>query len=529
MTHETNRCFVTCWPGNDVDDRIDLSPAVLSFSATNSTSGQPGTFSVQVSAGHGRRWHHGRPTDVSDLKRVIRPNAVIAIGYRKPGGITMGLVRSVSEQMTMTGGQISRTYIISGESMGCMLTQDEIVVGQIIGPESARFRDQIAQVVGPGNPILMLFPSEIGEVTDEQGRVTQALPGVGVQYMIDWVLDNCPTMRLPLMESVYGDAHPGAWILTDDSVVTWNGARIWNDQLSAYSGNVMGFIRACVDHDFYEIFIDTVATDSDVPDVRLIVRPKPFDSPNLEWKTTPVQEQTGLRWEDLRCRVSGDENHVIPLDQVFACSLGVSTDVVYTWYEVTCDFEPMYNSEAVAMGLRYPLVDLYLLQRYGVRPYSARLALLGADIVRKAEDSQVYNGETIDEVKEFRNRLVNWHRWSPWMLEGSVQVPMSDDYRPGDPVLLPWAQASVGDELGVRFYCTAVSWSWSIRGTPTCTLTLTRGWNQGMADEVREIIRKNANVSARDYTFESASGAFAFRNSLGEVTITPNREMLVSA
>lgn len=517
MTHETQRCYVTCWPGNSADDRIDLSSRVQSFTVSNSVSGTPGTFSITVNAAQGES-DHGRFEESPSLTTIIRPNAVVAIGYRLPGGITLGLVKSVQQQGSMARGPVSRSFVITGESMGCLLTQDQISVGQIVGPESQRFRDQIGQIVGENHPILALFPSEIGETTDEQGKVTQALPGVGVRYMVDWILDNCPTMRLQILKELFGDPDPGMWIQTD-SVTTWNDARIWNDRLSAYSGTVMGFIMASVDHDFYEVFVDTTATDSDVPDVHLIVRPKPFDSPTMEWKTTPVQEQTGLTWEDLRCRTTGAENHVITLDMAYSYSLGVSVSEVYTWFEVTCDFEPMYNSEAVALGLRYPIVDLYQLQRHGVRPYSARLALLGADIVRKNDDPTVYNGETIDEVREFRNRLVNWHRLNAWMLEGSVQVPMSDDYRPGDPVYLPWLPASIGDELGVRFYCPAVSWSWQVGAPPTCTLTLTRGANNGMVDAVRKLIKGGANVSARSINPTDPD----------VIDITPNTEMLVSA
>jgi len=69
-----------------------------------------------------------------------------------------------------------------------------------------------------------------------------------------------------------------------------------------------------------------------------------------------------------------------------------------------------------------------------------------------------------------------------------VRVRGADHYRPGDPVSLPWASPTMGDELGLRLYCTAVTWSWSIGGRYECTLTLERGANETMIRAINDMI-----------------------------------------
>lgn len=506
MTVERVRPRIVCWPSNDVDDKIDLSGDVLGFTATNAINTPAGSFSLTLSPRPSGPSGLGRVERTSDLGRRIRPNAVISIGYRYAGGIMIGLVSSVTESMTLVGGRTQRTLTISGHSMGRLLTQDTIVNALLVGPDSEDFRKQVEKVVGPNNPVLGLVTGLRGPLRGRGDDAVNTFAGADVRSVVRWILTNVPTMRLPIMGTLYGDPNPGAWIYTDrtvkgqtlPNVTTWNDARVWSDAMSVYNGNVWGYLTSAVDLDFYDVFLDTRRSDvgDEVPDIDLIMRPKPFDCAAWETTRTPVREQTGLTWDDLRTRITGAEHHVLPLDVVHQASLTVSEDEIYSWYQVTCDYDPMHNSDAQALGLAYPMLDLYAMQRWGVRPYNARLALLGADIERKSSaDDDAYTGAMIDEVREFRNRLVNWHRYNAWLVSGTVVVDLDDDIRPGDPVYLPWAEPTIGTEQGLRFYCTAVTWSWSIAAAPTCTLTLSRGSNPGMIDAIQQKIRLESNVT----------------------------------
>ena len=503
LSSATPRVFV--YPGNDKDDRIDVSADVIAFSASNGVDSPVGRFTISLLLRQGAEVFVGRMEASPSLLSVVRLNAIVTLGFDQPGGITMGRVVAISEGGSFEGsGASSRRFELQCETMGSLLTNDTIVLSALTGTGSETFRAQIRLALGDDNPMLIALPDTLGPLSPGgPDEAVNTFIGAGIAEVIRWAIDKVPSMQIPLMGSLYGDPKPGAWFRTDGSVTGWNDARIWTDDLKTYQGDMFGFIRSAVDHDFYEVFVDTVPykpkfvnnsqtnSASDVPDVFLIVRPKPFDWSVAE--VLPVTEETGLRWEDLRTRVDSLDAHVFELGDVITYQVGTSEREVYSWYQITSDCELIGNRASVALGLAYPAVDLYMVKRHGLRPYNARLALIGADIAAKASGDEQYTGEVINQITEFRNRLVNWHRFNRWMLNGSITVRGSDSYRPGDPVSLPWMSAALGDELGVRFYCTAVSWSWRVGSRYECTLTLTRGANETMITEARLMMAREAN------------------------------------
>lgn len=504
VANATPRVFV--YPNNSKDDRIDLSSDVIAFTATNGVRSPVGTFEITLVARQGTEHWLGRIEGAPTLLSTIRLNAIVTLGFDTPGGITMGRVVGIMEGGSFEGGGNSRMLRLQCESMGSLLANDNLIISLLVGPDSETFREQVGAVIGPNHPMLQLLPDLLGPLSPgSPSEAVNTFVGASVIDVVNWILDKIPTMRIPLMGSLYGDPEPGAWFRTDQCVTSWNDARIWLDTLTKYQGSVFGFLQAALDHDFYEIFVDTapyapkfVKNDatlsaSDVPDVFLIVRPKPFD-----WSVAdvlPVREETGLTWPDLRTRVQGLDAHVFDLGDILTYQLGCDEREVYTYYQVTSDCELIGNSGSMAQGLAYPAIDLYLVKRHGVRPYDARLSLIGGDIAAKAAGKEDYEGEVINEITEFRNRLVNWHRYNRWLLKGSITVRGADHYRPGEPVSLPWATPTMGDELGLRLYCTAVTWSWRVGGRYECTLTLERGSNETMIRAINDKIdREGATI-----------------------------------
>ena len=485
----TARPTVTLFPGSREDDRIDLSDQVLAFQCSASCTSPSGTFQLRIVARQGDEAWIGRIEGAPDLLTVARMNAVISIGYDEPGGVMMGLIRGISESATFFGSGVAREYTIVGETMGALLTNDTMLDALLTSQNAVKFQQDINTVLGDQNGLDAFF-SRIA------GPSGYGFLAATVQDVVEWAIDNIPTMRIPLMGSVYGDPRPGVWVRTIGSVTSWNDARVFSSSLSMYNGSFFGFISAALDLDFYEVFVDTrpardgLGADG-VPDVELIVRPKPFD--HAPAKVLPVTEETGLRWDDLRTRYNDRDNHVVELDDVLSFTLGTSVDDAFTWYMVTNDAEIIGNSAAVAAGLAFPAVDLYLVQSLGVRPYNVRLNLIGGDIQALNDADASYLNEVVGQTIEFRNRLVNWHRYNPWMSRGTVTVRGRDEFRPGEPVYLPWYQPTIGGEVGARFYCTAVTWSWSIGGRYECQLTLERGQNDTMLRAVQTMIR-NASI-----------------------------------
>jgi hypothetical protein len=96
-------------------------------------------------------------------------------------------------------------------------------------------------------------------------------------------------------------------------------------------------------------------------------------------------------------------------------------------------------------------------------------------------------------VDDAARKQIQWAQ--PWFEEGSITVRGHDRYRPGDPVLLSWVQACRGSEMGMRYYCTSVSWSWTFGQPYTCTLRLVRGHNDGLIQELLASIAADAPAS----------------------------------
>jgi hypothetical protein len=340
--------------------------------------------------------------------------------------------------------------------------------------------------------LVKALPGLWGPKAPGRDDVEGVFTGNDIQTIIDYILENGASMTLPQMENVAGgSSKPGEFIDTEGSIVTWNESKVWNEGLNDYQGNLWTFIRNLVDADFYETFITTIPVENeDLPRVSLVVRPKPFDEKGLEF--APVEESTGNTWEDLVTLVEGLENHEILEDAVLQESFGVSDNDLFSYYECSSQHDLLGNSQSAQDGLSYPAVDTFALTRGGIRKYQAQLQLLSADVEQKVLGDHPQDSELHTEVREFRNRLLNWYRLATYFETGSMTVVGNDDYRAGDPFKFPWMPAQLGDELGLRFYCVSTVHEWQFGGHYTTTLHLTRGHNNGLIEAATAEIEADA-------------------------------------
>lgn len=498
-TRQTARPKVVLWPDGKKGSRIDISNQVTGFSFSKSLTEPAGQWSLSTLPMQGGRspGHIGRALD---LERLVRPNAVVSIGMDEPGGICLGLVDQCRRTRSLAGPSSNVGYSLTGTDFGKILAQDHIVHASLTVEDSVQFLTDVAAVTGPNHALIQALPGVWGPGSRD---AVPTFLGASVQDVIDWLLEAGASVQVPLLAALGGSGKPSEFIRTDGSVATWNDGRVWSEAPHSFNGTLWSFIRQILDEDFYELFLDSQPNRAstnlypEIPQLFLTVRPKPFDE--TDCKFLPVKESTGLTWEKLRTRINRRKDHVIPEHEVYSEELGISDADVFSYYQVNSQHELIGNPDGLAEGLFYPAVDLHALTRAGLRAYEGRLSLVAADLVSKQAGELDYDSEIADEVVEFRNRLFNWYRMAEYYESGAVTVAGRDEYRIGDPVMLPWRIPMRGDPPlkgpppGTRYYCVGTKHEWN-RGQPySCTMRLTRGHN---ASTIERAKREIAEVGA---------------------------------
>lgn len=519
----TARPQIRIWPADDPNKYIDLSPNdIISFRASAGCDSPGGDFQIEVNPrqdGHG-----GTLGNPAAFARLLRPRSVVSIGYDRPGGIMLGLISSVQQAENWSGSRAAVGVTITGRGFAATLREDLIVNAMLAGDKLGRFRSQVSAVLGENSPILNLFHTDLGPLSQQAdpNKQVNEFTGADVTKVIQWIVSYAPSMTIPLLgritggklggTSSAGNGSIGKYLQTDRYVTTWNNSRVWTNDLQSYHGSTWGWIQAAIDIDFYEAFVDTEPSPdgSPFPRADLIVRPKPFDDKVLEElpvddamntvvRVTPagtslVEDVSGLgyNWPSLRTRWNGREHHVLDPTSVLSYSLAWDDAEAFTYYNVVSNVEAGSTMQDVQNGCFNPVLDLYAARTFGVRPYEVATTLLGQDLARRMAADSEYDNTEFRQAIQFRNRLVNWWRFAPWMVKGTVTVKGKDEYRPGEPYFLPWAVPRSGNQRGVRAYGTNVTWSWSVGAPYLCTIQVTRGYNRACIDAAREEIERVA-------------------------------------
>jgi len=506
-------------------DEIDLSDDVIAIEASRDLNQPMGNARLTLLP----RTSLDKAQTAADLDRVVLlyqrldHMSVVSIGLDEAGGIGLYLVRSRRRRKQRSGPMAGSSLVIDLVDFGYVLSADRIVFASLTVQTGQKFVEQIKVTLGEDSPLIASLPGIWGPVlervtveeTAPTGNADGALAGgqitswsaddgvrtfisQPVDVVLGWILSNATSMRVPLLAKADGSGGAaGDFISTSTSIVTWNDARVWSDAPKTFQGTLWDFLWTVLDRDFYEMRLDyKPQPTSAIPRMHLVVRPKPLDEPGMEF--LPVEEDPGLTWDALTTFIDGHENHDIEEHEVLEEDLGVSATDAFGYYCVTGAHDLLGNDQAAKEGIAYPVVDAWIVKKFGLQAYNTRLSLLASDFNEKIDafkqtgevdpNTDAWDGEVFFEVAEFRNRLVNWYRLGPWMETGSITVVGRDRFRPGDPVRLPWQTAPVGDEVGMRYYATAVTWSWQFGAPYTCRLQLSRGHNQSMIDALKSEI-----------------------------------------
>ncbi len=502
---------VYVWTGRDGMDQIAIGGDCVRLSASKSF-GPHGTFSIDILPRTSDRVQTvGDLRKLAKLYQAIKPNAPISIGMERDGGILLGLVDRIGRTRKF-GSQVMYGLQITGRCCGKAFT-DNLVKATTAVQEYVAFRAKVAAALGADHPLIYDLEGTWGP-EDEQGF--PVFVGTTVLDVVRWFIDHAPTMNIPILEDVSGGGGKiGDYVtisstgnistlLVGDDVTTWNDARIWSEGLHTYQGTIYGFLMGSVlDQDFYECWMDYVPSAGPLPNIVLMIRPKPFDEPALEFY--PIDEQTGATWADLRTMVDQKPYHEIGFDEVFSENLGISDADAFSVFKVTGKHSLCGNEQMDAEGLSYPLVCTWNAKKHGVKSYNTSLNLVGANLTKKAAGDEDYTAEVDADIKQFRGRIFNWNRLNSRMETGNIEVMGRDSYRIGDRVRLAWAIPPVAsksgkdDEIGMVYYTVGVSWSWMYGGDYTTSLQLTRGHNDSMITALKEEILADAPATNPDH------------------------------
>lgn len=488
---------------------LDLSQSTMSLSISRGVDASAGTWEAVVLAesdvsydASGRSFTQVQ-SGMSAINR-IDVNTPVSMGVDHPGGLCLGLVDSVRREVRNVGGQVAVVARLSGRTIGKVLQQDQIAYGALTTPQTQRFNAAVQQTLGRNHPLLVPIKGLWGP-KDKDGVIT--FRGTTIEEVAKWALEFAPSMRVPLLRRIFGGKGDAGDFMQLDASDSWNDARVWSDAVYTTFESFDAFLRMMVDRDFYEIRVDERRREgSPVPQPVLIIRPKPFDDPNMTWAPYRTTNQPNLVRAQARAFVQPEIGAwPVDFDQIKAYSVGRTDAQAYSYYVCTSAHIIAGTEEARAEGLFYPLLDLWAARRFGVKQKTARLNLVGGDVARKSQADQSYLLTELDALRDFRNRLFNWHRLEPEFLKGSVTLRGRDDYRPGDYVDLP-IEPHRGGRRGTRFYVTSAQWSWVAGRTYTTTLQLDRGYNYAMIQSInREITQLFEDVSRSRGSLEPAT------------------------
>lgn len=495
MTHRRRQLpKVILWPNPDKNESIDVSPWVQSFEFSKQINAPMGQWSLTLlpyARDDQRQVPHN--TRIPDLYRRCRPNGLVSFGVDTLGGIGLGMINSPSRRIVRKGPRVGQTLTLSGNDLGKVLYNDNIVQASLTVAEWQQFNAHIGAVVGPNNTLLQNIKGVWGPTGGARDGAP-AFPGRRLDEVIEWIIENAPSMTVPLLASAGGTGRPSEFIDTSRSVTTWNNAIVFSEAPHDYQGTVWGFLESILDRDVYEFWLDTIPqnpfTPGPIPVPVLVLRPKPYDEARLDF--LPTTFSTGNGWKELVTLVDSKRDHVFEADEVFAEQLSHGDDDAFAYYLVTSQHDVMGNVRLVQDGLMFPVVDTYALTKFGLRSYQGDLALVSGDKAAKQDGQASYDPVLASEITEFRNRIFNWYRLNPWFESGHLSVAGRDELRCGDPVLLPYLYPARGELPGVRFYTTAVTHRWSVGEAYTCELQVTRGHNDSVIDLAKTEIAADA-------------------------------------
>ncbi|HEX2868740.1 MAG TPA: hypothetical protein VHO03_16990 [Ignavibacteriales bacterium] len=461
----------------DGDNSFDASRYVKGINTDVSLDSPVGTMRVSFVPVNNENLALSTSAVMNLLQSKIRKYCRISvkIDRSEPEHTFYGIIDQTFESKTTNNGQTGRTWTCNcSKALPKLLIRDEI----------------------PNTPILQSDKkviSELGEVRamflgllrgmDEEGRHSIWLdknPEIPIRY----ILENAPsTIYFNKYINLKGDDPESLFNKTDiydNRIIDLNFLKtdaIFNTSLTTYSGTVLGYIIACMDPDYYEIFFETTTLKDGNPANKMTIRPRPYSFKELDNAERVSDGWT--YWEDL----DAIEFHSRYRTQE---QLGTNDFEIANFFETTYERSLVASPEAGGMliGCQYPVMDFDLIKRYGIRSHRSAVKYLNTVEMRKK--NMKYKEEGSDNF--FKSLMTKRDKMADWFLypdyeSGQITALGNSTYKIGrklyytDRMYYDTEKIFQNEKptIGMEYYISRVAHTFEYPGTYLTTLGLTRG------------------------------------------------------
>lgn len=253
---------------------LDISPYVKAIETYKSLKNPAGAFAIELSP-RNKKDNITSYNMGEELYKNIDSMDIIEIGITKPG-LMVGLVDSIDKTKAMHTENYSRSLAIKGRDFAKLLIEDSVVYSpqlfknenleKLLGNERLAFVGKLDRGSGFGGNASM-FNNPVCAVL----FIIKNIPAVHVEIPFTDVSSNTANSQMP-------SGKAGQFFICD--LKAFLGDRVKDLSVSQMAGKVWNTLMQCIDENFYEMFVDTIAMDgASGKEARpcLFMRPKPFD------------------------------------------------------------------------------------------------------------------------------------------------------------------------------------------------------------------------------------------------------------
>lgn len=270
--------------------------------------------------------------------------------------------------------------------------------------------------------LVKYFVNTLGLDTDlEKKNLTLQTGEISLDFLqkppytaITTIYDKMPTFDMKL----FGDKVLNDFLDVGSELFVRSGEKVFNTQISPYSGSLWNYFQKYVQAPFSELW-----TDSRDRKLFMRSRPTPFSLFDNEQGESPEGAKEPFGWSHLKNWVDGEPHHIINDSDLISESLDVDHSRAYSHFAV------LPSDRFVGKENEYatfpPLIDAALAHEIGVRDMQIRLNYI------PLIEGDVTDG-TLERHKYYRDKIYLWNRDNHRTQSGTMTVKGNPDIRVGD-------------------------------------------------------------------------------------------------
>lgn len=489
--HDVSEFAQTIFTQNSLD--MPVGTAHLSFNPSNT-----GKLSTNIT--HNKILNH--------VKKLLKINSIISIKIDKfsKTHTFLGRIDHRYESIVANNNTNSRALKVNASMMLPKLLIRDFIANSPALSESEEMRKFFGERIN-------FFKWGRGATT-KGGNVFAAEPIEAVKWILEnavatnsTVLSRDPNSTTGLIAKTFFDPKKKTLENGDPMLILkfLKGEYLFDSNLTTYSGNILEYLHAAIDLDFYEMFFDTETGDDGLAYNSMTIRPKPFSYTSYN---SPVDKIVLDGWQyfdsDLRS-VTKNSSQRIQED------LGVSDFDLKNFFSVnfTQSLVANANNALGKFGVQFPMLLKDSIKRNGLRQLQ-----LTSKMVHSAGWKQLaekYNAavkenriEPVDKIAdetglinmllEKREKAYEWNAF-PYFESGQVQWVGDESLKIGKKLIYEDKEYFHEEEekvyKGVHYYIKSVNHQFGY-GSFYKTLTgLTKGAPEGVAPNWLNENRKN--------------------------------------